>query len=149
MKVIGSLQVLGKQSIIQFNAAPSTNLEYSGWITTETVAVPVTPGQCLYFDVATNTWKLAQANSANTLPCRAIALETKNTSQLCKILRFGTLKNDAWTLTGTGIYVSPTIAGGLTSTQPNTTGQFVQMLGTPCSQNVGLFDFSPMYIEIA
>lgn len=149
MKVVGNLQVLGNRSILQFNPDIQNNLEYSGWITNEYVEVAVTVSQALYFNTTTNKWKLAQANSLSTLPCRGIALETKQAGQLCKILRYGTLRNDSWTLNTLGLYVSPTTAGALTTTIPSTSGQFVQLIATPTNAKVAFFDFCPMCIEIA
>jgi hypothetical protein len=148
MKVVGNLQVLGNRSILQFNPDIQTNLEYSGWITNEYVEVAVTPSQALHFNTTTNKWRLAQANALSTLPCRGISLETKQAGQLCKILRYGTLRNDAWTLNG-NLYVSATAAGGLTTVAPSTTGQFVQLIATPTNAKVAFFDFCPICIEIA
>lgn len=149
MKVIGNLQVLGKKSIIQFNPELTGQYEYSGWITTEYVEVAVTPGQVLFFNSSTLAWKLAQANNISTIPGRGLALETKGIGEKCKILRMGTFRHNSWNLTGTNIYVSPTVAGGLQSTIPSASAQLVQTIGYPIAPNIGYFDFCPIAIEIA
>lgn len=149
MKIIGNLQVLGKTSIIQMNPFPASNFEYSGWISQEIVDVAVIRGQLLYFNVETQHLTLAQANSQDTLPARAIALETKNPGELCRVLRKGTLRNNDWGFSGNSIYVSPTTAGGLVDSQPTSSGQLIQLIGHPIGSNVAYFDFSPIIIEIA
>ena len=149
MKIIGDLQVLGNKSMLQFNPDIEINLEYSGWITNEYVEVNVAISQGLYFNSNTNMWKLAQANSMMTMPCRAIALENKSAGQLCKILRYGTFRNDSWTLSTMGLYISPITAGLLTTTSPSSSGNIVQLIATPTNVKVAFFDFCPMCIEIA
>lgn len=149
MRVIGNLQVLGKSSIIQMNPNPINNFEYSGWITQEIVNVAVTQGQILYFNISLQQMALSQANSITTMPARAIALETKNAGESCRLLRKGTLRNNGWGFSGNSLYISPTVAGGITTTQPSSSGQFVQIIGHPIGLQVAYFDFNPTILEIA
>lgn len=149
MRTIGNLEVLGNRSIIKINPNITNNYQYSGIITTELVGVNVRPSKCLYFDYTNLYWKLANANSSNTMPCRGIALETKNSGEYCKILRFGTLRSDGWNLNTNMIYVSDSIDGEIVITPPTTSGSFVQIIGTPTSLNTGFFDFNSIFIQLA
>jgi hypothetical protein len=84
----------------------------------------LTPGAAYYLNGA--SLALAEANSAATLP--AICIATKST--VCR--KFG-----HWTTTGLTAgaiyYVSPSVAGGITATQPGTAGQFIQQIGVASS----------------
>lgn len=148
MKVIGNLQVLGDKSLFKFNPNPD-NAAYSGFITNELCSVNVTFGQALYYDTSLFAWKLAQANSSSTMPCRGIALETVTAGNSCNILRFGTVKLSSWSFTGSFIYVSATTAGLITSTAPSTSGQIVQTIGSPINLTIGYFDFNSMMVQLA
>ena len=150
MRVIGNLQVHGPESIIRLNPNPQNNLEYSGYVMEDIVGMSVIAGQALYYDIITSSWKVCQANSSSTIPCRGLALETKSINDLCLILKMGTVKFDSWNFTDNNkLYVSATTAGLITHVQPNQSGNIVQIIGVPLKNNVGYFDFCPTAVELA
>ena len=149
MKVIGNLEIMGQRSIIQFNTAPASNHEYSGWISQEFVDENVTVGQVLCFNHDTQRWKLAKADSASTMPGRAIALDNIGSGMSGNLLRFGTLRLDSQNFDQSFIYVSATTAGALSTTAPTTSGSIVQKIGTPVKNNVGWFDFNAATSTVA
>lgn len=148
MKVVGNFNVLGENNILRFNPNPANNLDYSGFISEE-LANNITAGQALYWDFTNNYWSPAKADSYDTLPCRAIALESCTGISTIKMLKFGTLKNTTWEFDNKDIYVSPTLAGALTTIEPTTSGHFVQFIGTAFGTNIGYFDFNPLCIQLA
>lgn len=150
MRVVGNLQVQGPNSIIRLNPNPQKNLEYSGYIVEDMLGMNVTASQALYYDITTFSWKVSQANSANTMPCRGIALETKSAGNMCLILKMGIVRFNDWNFSSNNkLYVSATGAGGVTHIQPNASGNIVQVIGYPLKHNVGYFDFCPTAVELA
>lgn len=90
---------------------PSTNLSYEGIIRTMTVDVNAEGFGAPLFMAADGHLETADADSVNTMPCVALALETGTGSK--KVLLYGTIRNDSWNWTlGAGavnqVYVSQT-----------------------------------------
>lgn len=148
MKVIGNLHILGQRSIIKFNTNPAANHEYSGWVSEDNVRENVLFGQVLYFNTTQQGWMLAKADSEDTMPARAIALEDINPSKPGLILRFGTVRLDSKNFTSPFIYVSEDNAGELSINKPSKIGSFIQQIGTPVKNNVAWFDFNSTMIEV-
>lgn len=142
MKVIGNLHILGQKSIIKMNTSPANNLDYSGWVSDEFVDEDVTVGQALYFDITTQRWKLAKADSKDTMPARALALENIGAGGICRLLRNGTIRLDSQNFNKQFIYVSDTTAGEFVLDPPTTTGSIIQQIGTPVRNNTAWFDFN-------
>ena len=150
MRVVGNLQVQGPNSIIRLNPNPQKNLEYSGYIVEDIVSMSVIASQALYYDIASFSWKISQANSTNTMPCRGIALETKTAGNICLILKMGIVRFNDWNFSSNNkLYVSATGPGGVTHIQPSSSGNIVQVIGYPLKHNVGYFDFCPTAVELA
>ncbi len=106
---------------------PTANAGYSGMSVTATVDTNATGlGAALYM-ASDGNFDEADADSASTMPCRALAVETGTGSKI--VLLQGFLRVDAWNWTpGGDIYVDTT-TGGLTQTAPSGTGDQVQVVG--------------------
>jgi hypothetical protein len=90
----------------------------------------------------------ADADSVDSMPCVALALETGTGAK--KVLLYGTMRVDAWDWTiGPGaaglIYVSGTV-GTLTQTKPATIDDVVQCVGWAISADEMMFNPSMMWI---
>jgi hypothetical protein len=86
----------------------------------------------------------ADADSASTMPCSALALQTGTGTK--EILLLGFIRDDSWSWTPGGlVYVSPT-QGTLTQTIPTGAGKFVQVAGIARSATI-LF-FNPSYVMV-
>ncbi|MFO7574648.1 MAG: LamG-like jellyroll fold domain-containing protein [Bacteroidales bacterium] len=102
-------------------------------------------GAALYM-ASDGNYEEADAGSAATMPCVALALETGTGRK--SILLQGYIRNDSWTLTPGGlVYVSP-VTGVLTQTAPSATGQQVQIVGYATQANTIFFNPNLMLIEI-
>lgn len=72
---------------------------------------------------------LAQANSSSTMPALGIAAETITSSSSGKVILSGTLTMDTTGLSSGAVYVSTSVAGGLTNTRPYSSTEPVQKVG--------------------
>lgn len=152
MKVVGNLHILGQKSIIKMNSRPSSNWEYSGWISEEIAEINLTRGDVLYLIPNKHTFTKACANSINLMPARALALEDILAGDIGLVLRFGSFRHgfagDTYNLNEPFIYVSDSIDGGFTKFKPTAPGSIIQKIGTPMYNNVGWFDFNSTLVEI-
>jgi hypothetical protein len=90
---------------------------------------------------ASSKWLLADANGASTYPARGLATDDYVDTDPAKILREGTVRNDAWNWTiGADIYLSAT-PGGITQTPPATSGDHVQKVGWALTADIAYFNF--------
>lgn len=80
----------------------------------------------------------ARANSGTSCPCHGLVEEASiSDGAVGSIRTAGILNNvntNAWS-DGTDLWLSPTTAGGLTSTEPTTPGQYKQFIGTVVRQH--------------
>lgn len=96
---------------------------------------------------ADGNWVEAHADSANTIPCKGLALETSTGSK--KIFLWGFIRDDTWNWTpGAPVYVSDTTSAGLTQTEPADTGDQVQIVGYAKTADVLFFCPDNTWIEI-
>jgi hypothetical protein len=81
----------------------------------------------------------AHADSANTMPCQALALESgTGVKRIIKGPAY--VRDDSWSwTTGAPVYVSASVSGGLTQTAPSSTGNQVQIVGYAKSATVIFF----------
>ncbi len=101
----------------------------------------ITKGQVVYLTGATGTVPtvgLAIANALNSLPAIGIAYNTTNNNSFGQMMVVGNLENINLSTFNNGdlLYVSPTIAGGLTSTKP-TYPNYAQSIGSVLNNGVG------------
>jgi len=101
-------------------------------------AAGVTAGSVLYYNGS--QFLKARANDESTLPAIAIAL-TAESGGTCNVLLQGKIYKNSWGLTPGSVYfVSPTVAGGIGTTKPTTTGEYVQRVGIARTGDVFLFN---------
>ena len=98
----------------------------------------------LVYMTSDGSWKLADANTATTLPAIGITMERIPSGQAGRILTNGHIGRADWTWTiGARLYASET-AGELTETAPTDPSNFIQTMGIAKSKN--LVGFNPRQI---
>lgn len=98
-------------------------------------------GNVVYVKNDGKLWK-AQANAASTMPAILLALGIISADSWGEMLLTGFLRDDSRTFAlGDTLYVSDTVAGLITATQPATGGQ-LQLLGK-CVANIHVIYFIP------
>jgi len=113
-------------------------------MTVDTNGVGVGAALCLSADGHLDE---ADADALATMRCMGLALATGTGEK--EILRWGKIRNDAWSWTpGSPLFVSAT-QGVLTHTAPSGSGQFVQVVGEAEASNIIMFAPSYDVIEIA
>lgn len=107
---------------------------WSGAFGTVTVGENVVFGEGLYLKNDEKYWK-HDADQNTTMPCVCIALEDKNADQTCKVLLWGTIRDDSWAWTvGSGeanLMFAHTTAGDFVqfAAKPAGSGDYVQVCG--------------------
>ena len=116
---------------------PQTNLKGAGTIVSADVDTNASGFGAALYMAADGNFDEADADSASTMPCRALALET-GTGTL-KVLLRGFIRDDSWSWTpGADLYVSTT-TGALTQTAPTGSGDQVQKVGFAWTATVVYF----------
>lgn len=84
-------------------------------------------GQLAYFD---GTWKAARANASTTL-AEAIVVAVSGSNLTLYLLAglFVTIASHGLGAAGTALYLSASVAGSITSTEPSGGGEFSQIVG--------------------
>ena len=82
---------------------------------------------CTLYMASDGNFDEADADSAATMPCTALATVTGTGS--LEVLLMGFMRDDSWSWTVGGILYVSTTAGGLTQTAPVGTGDQVQVVG--------------------
>lgn len=123
------------------STALGTNLSYQGTIETGTVGENVAFGDVLYLKFSDGKWWKAKADAYATTPGVRMALATINANASGVLLVKGNVRNDSWSLASSRTYLSAATAGAITTTQPSTAGNQIQLLGIAKSATT-LF-FSP------
>lgn len=96
----------------------------------------------------------AQANSASTLPSVSIVVDDISNNAFGQVMVQGILSNFDTSAFSSGdrVYVSTSVAGGLTATRPSGTTNFVQRVGTVLVSGVGngsiLVDVAPAILNM-
>ena len=103
--------------------------------------------EAVYLD-GSSTWQLADANGTNTYPARGLAVAAYSSSNAAIILKEGTVRNDSWSWTPGGTIYLSTTAGGLTQTQPATSGDKVQAVGYALDADRAYFDFNSFFFTV-
>ena len=123
----------------------TTNLIYgrdSVFIAKNTSGGNILKGQSVYVSGSTGNVPniaLAKADSITTLPSVAIALDNINNNAFGQIMMVGIVSNIDTSAFSTGdqLYVSTTVAGGLTNVRPSGTTNIVQRIGSVLVSGVG------------
>lgn len=101
----------------------------------------INKGQAVYITGSTGNvpnLAVAQANTTATLPAVGLALDSITNNSFGQIMELGIIASfDTSALTvGQAVYISPTVAGGLTSTRP-TGNNYIQVVGVVLVSGVG------------
>lgn len=103
-----------------------------------------------YRDVTGGNLKKAQANAAATMPGLFMALEDIALDAEGKFLCLGFITNSGWAWTvGSELYVSDTVAGGMTHTAPADSGEQVQRIGIAETATTIYFKPDLTVVEVA
>lgn len=148
MRYYGNLHVKGDSSILGLNANPNIQNPYSGWVTYDIVGENVYQGAGLYFDLASNNWKICNALNLNTLPCRGVALEDTSSGKKCPILRYGIVYIGRWNFLNSWLYISENSNGAISHERPTSIGSYVQCVGTAKGRRVAILDFCTAVVEV-
>ena len=70
------------------------NQDYSGVTIDGKVGQNTKKYSPMYFDLASNTWKISNCKDINTLPAKALSLEDVESNNSCKLLQYGIVKKD-------------------------------------------------------
>lgn len=116
--------------ILTIGNSLATNLSYSGIVETGTVGEAVSFGDVLYMKFSDGKWWKAKADAYATTPAQRMAVASISANASGTMLIEGNARNDAWSLATNKVYLSAATAGAITTTQPSTTGNQIQSLGT-------------------
>lgn len=123
----GNLDMNNKN--IQITAALATNQSYVGVIETGTVGENVAFGDVLYLKFSDGKWWKANASGYTKTPAVRMALATITANNSGSLLVEGYVRYDSWSFATNKVYLSATTAGAITTTQPSTTGNQIQVIG--------------------
>lgn len=128
--------------------APTVDHDAKGIIITGQAAVALVPGDVCYFNTSLQYAK-AMANSSTTLPAVVICIDTIAANGTGRFLVAGMYKDASLGYTrGQPVYVSPTVAGLLSTIKPSTAGQFVEILGWAISSDTVMFNPNLMLVGL-
>ena len=116
-------------SQVTLSTTLGANLTYTGTIETGTVGEAVVFGDVLYLKFSDGKWWKAKADSYTTTPAARMALASISANASGTLLIEGNVRYDSWALAANKVYLSAATAGALTTTQPATTGNQIQVLG--------------------
>ena len=125
-----TLAQLASFNVINVTSTLSSNLTYSGIIETITVGENVVFGDVLYLKFSDGKWWKAKADAYATTPVARMALATISANNAGLSLIEGNVRYDSWSLAANKIYLSAATSGAVTTTQPATTGNQIQVVGT-------------------
>lgn len=116
------------------------DLCWSGIIIEGTAGEDLAQFETVYRKNDAKYW-LAKADSANTMPVLAMAVEAISADAVGKFLLIGWIRNDAWSLTaGQSAYQSAATAGAVTTTIPAASGNQVQRVGIALTAKIAHFN---------
>lgn len=118
------------QKNIDVSATLSTNSSYSGIIETGTVGENVVFGDVLYLKFSDGKWWKAKADAYATTPALRMAMASISANSSGVLLIEGNVRYDSWSLAARNVWLSAATAGAITTTQPSTTGNQIQFIGT-------------------
>jgi hypothetical protein len=106
-----------------------TNLSYIGIFETGIVGESVSFGDVLYLKFSDGKWWKAKADTYSTTPAARIALGSASANNSCNLLIEGNIRFDSWNFAENKVYLSATTSGAITTTQPNVSGNQIQVIG--------------------
>lgn len=138
---------IGDAGKINWNPEPASDETATGDIATMQVDANATGiGAALHLDTDGN-WIEADADTATTMPCQALAVESGTGSK--KVLLRGFMRKDSWNWTVGGLIYVSTTTGALTQTAPSGSGDQVQVVGFATHADRMYFNPSLVLVEVA
>ena len=123
--------------------------DWSGSVVDAVAGEDIDAGEVAYLKSDSKLW-LSQANSADTMPIKAICTDDVLASAIGVFLVEGFIRKDAWNWTvGQMIYASDVTAGALIATVPDTSGDQVQPVGIAVTADSIFFSPDLSMLEIA
>ncbi|TIX89194.1 hypothetical protein [Rhizobium sp. P44RR-XXIV] len=104
-----------------------------------TAGETITAGKVVYFDAATNKWKLSDNNATGTRTVHGIALNGASLNQPVSVAKHGDITIGATLVAGTAYYLSAT-AGGICPVADLATGMDSILIGLAKSTTVLAID---------
>lgn len=132
---------------------PTANLSYSGIPLTGIAGATLSFGQAVYQGSADKRLYPAKADAVGTMAAVGVVVVGGNALDTVTYIDNGYIRNDSWAWTvgssqGGKVYVSPTSAGTVTQTAPNTVGQQLQELGYAEDVNILRIFVNGLLVEI-
>lgn len=106
-----------------------SNQTYTGLIESGTVGENVVFGDVLYLKFSDGKWWKAKANSYTTTPAARMAMASISANASGVLLIEGNVRYDSWSFAANKVYLSAATYGAVTTTQPSTTGNQIQVIG--------------------
>lgn len=120
--------------------SPDSDHTVSGTMATFTTNSAMSYGQVCYI-INPGRMELAQANAASTSAVVAMCTETIAQYGSGKFILQGFARDDSWSWTiGGAIYLSDTVAGGLTQTAPADTNEVIKIVGYALTATIIYFN---------
>lgn len=130
---------------IRLEDSLAANLAWSGLVFVGTAGQNLAKFQTVYRKDDNKYW-LAKANSADTMPVIAMAVEAILANATGLFLLIGWVRNDAWSLTaGKPAYQSAATGGVVTTTIPAGSGNQIQKVGIALTTKIA--HFNPIYTQ--
>lgn len=116
--------------LYDFSSALGSNNTYSGIIEIGIVGETVAFGDVLYLKFSDGKWWKAKADAYATTPAVRMAMAAISANASGVLLIEGNVRYDSWSLAARNVWLSAATAGAITTTQPSTTGNQIQFIGT-------------------
>lgn len=102
------------------------------------------------------TWMISDPTTTGKWPARGLSVSTGSNGNPLVVMTGGMVRNDGWAFGGgnatacrnASLYLS-TVAGGLSTAAPTSTGACIQVLGWCVSDDEAFFNFTGVYAEHA
>lgn len=142
LTALSGLSYSSGSPVVRMNGAASFTLDTNTYLTaainnatdTFVASVTITAGQVCY-ETSAGQMALAQANSSSTMPATYIATATVTIGNSGVFTKLGDVTIGAWT-PGQLLYVSDSVAGGITATLPSAANDVIEVIGWAVSATV-------------
>lgn len=124
---------------LNFTTSLPINQSYSGIVESGTVGENVVFGEVLYLKFSDGKWWKAKADAYATTPATRMALATISANTSGMLLIEGNVRHDSWSFAKNKVYLSAATSGSITTTQPSTTGNQIQVIGVAKTSTVMYF----------
>jgi hypothetical protein len=125
----------------QYPLSLENNFSWIGQAMTATAGERLSFGDFVKYDVAVGKWYKAQADVYANSRCEGLWTDTTvDDGGVGFVLTEGIVRIDSWEWDDTAVWLSPTVAGTATSTQPSTITEMLQYVGMAISPTTLYFN---------